>query len=308
MARIANCRVGFKPFLDEIRDDPRLTVTSGQGIAGVEKKDGRFTVGLSGGGIVEADRVVVATGLTPYDPVEYRSKRVLTSLDYDALIDQRMPELPADFNKVAFIPCVGSRSEEYPLCSSVCCSYTLREIKWTLARAKPEITVFYNDLRLFGQEFFMERILREGGVRFVRANSRSFEEEDGGVRLRWFAHGKIMEESFNCVVLAIGLRPNPALAGLSRLFGFSLNRWGFVAEHGALATDVEGVYAQAARSSDEHQGRHSHGLRRGRAGDGRAGQGVGRRTPLSRGAAGDRPAIRAFRPVPLLSRHGRCVA
>ena len=86
---------------------------------------------------------------------------MLTSLEYDALIDQRNGDLPADFEQVAFVLCVGSRSQEYPLCSSVCCSYTIREIKWTLQRANPAITVFYNDLRLFGQEFFMEKLYRD---------------------------------------------------------------------------------------------------------------------------------------------------
>ena len=151
--------------------------------------------------------------------------------------------MPADFNRIAFVMCVGSRCEEYPLCSSVCCSYTIREIKWTLQRANPAITVFYNDLRLFGSEFFMEKIYRDGGVRFVRANSRYFEADGDEVRLRYFSAGKLEEEAFDYVVMAIGLRPNPALADVAGVLGFSLNASGFVAEKGALATDAEGVYA-----------------------------------------------------------------
>ena len=209
----------------------------------MEKKGEAFLVTLDNGQSVAGDRVVIATGLTPYDPVDYKGRRVLTSLEYDALIDQAKADLPADFNRVAFVLCVGSRSEEYPLCSSVCCSYTIREIKWTLQRAKPEITVFYNDLRLFGQEFYMEKIYRDAGVRFVRANSRYFEEEGDEVKVRYFTGGKLVEEAFDYVVLAIGLRPNPTLGELSGLFGFSLNQWGFVKEEGSLRTDVEGIYA-----------------------------------------------------------------
>ncbi len=243
MARIANCRVGFKTFYDEIRMHPRLTVINEGRITAVEKKGEVFFLTLDNGQSVAGDRVVIAAGLTPYDPVDYKGRRVLTSLEYDALIDQRKGDLPADFNRVAFVLCVGSRSEEYPLCSSVCCSYTIREIKWTLQRAKPEITVFYNDLRLFGQEFYMEKIYRDAGVSFVRANSRYFEEEGDEVKVRYFSGGKLVEEAFDYVVLAIGLRPGAALGELSRLFGFSLNEWGFVKEEGGLRTDVEGVYA-----------------------------------------------------------------
>jgi heterodisulfide reductase subunit A-like polyferredoxin len=243
MARIANCRVGFKTFFDEIRDNPRLTVIKEASIAAVAKTENLFSVTLSNGGSVKADRVIIATGLTPYDPSEYKGKRVLTSLEYDALIDQRNGELPADFNKVAFVLCVGSRCQEYPLCSSVCCSYTIREIKWTLQRARPEITVFYNDLRFFGQEFYMEKTYRDAGVKFIRANSRYFDEDETGVTVRYFTGGQVKEERFNYVVLAIGLRPNPELESLSRLFGFSMNEFGFVKEEEPLITDAEGVYA-----------------------------------------------------------------
>lgn len=242
MSRIANCRVGFKTFFDEIREKKGLTVISDAHIDRVERDGRGFSVGLDSGQILYADRVIISAGLTPYDPVEYKGKRVMTSLEYDSVIDQRQGELPSDFNKIAFFLCVGSRSKEYPLCSSVCCSYTIREIKWTLQRAKPEITVFYNDLRFFGQEFFMERAFRDSGVRFIRANSRYFEEDDEGVTVRFFAGGGIKEERFNYAVLAIGLRPNPELKRLGSLFGFSLNEYGFVKEKTPLTTDVEGVF------------------------------------------------------------------
>jgi heterodisulfide reductase subunit A-like polyferredoxin len=242
MARIANCRIGFKTFYDEIRDSDRLTVITESRIAGVQKTDGAFVVSLGDGRAITADKVIVAAGLSPYDPVEYKGKRVLTSLEYDALIDQRQGELPADFNRIAFVLCVGSRSRDYPLCSSVCCSYTLREIKWTLQRAKPDITVFYNDLRFFGQEFFLEKIYRDAGVGFIRANSRYFEEDDEGVTLRYFVGGTLKEERFDYVVLTIALRPNPALRELSELFGFSLNEHGFVQEMEPLITDAPGVF------------------------------------------------------------------
>ncbi len=243
MARIANCRIGFKTFFDEIKDEPNLQIIRGASVTAAQREADGFSVTLSDGKVVEADRVIVAAGLSPYDPVEYKGKRVLTSLEYDARIDQRNGELPEDFTKIGFFLCVGSRSKEYPLCSSVCCSYTIREIKWTLQRAKPEIAVFYNDLRLFGQEFYLEKVYRDAGVRFVRANSRYFEEDEEGVTVRYFVDGVLEEERFNYIVLAIGLRPNPGLKELSALFGFSLNEYGFVAEEDPLVTDAPGVFA-----------------------------------------------------------------
>jgi len=242
MARIANCRVGFKTFFDEIREHDRLKVINGVQIQTAKRQENMFNITLDNNSELHADRVIIATGLKPYDPVDYKGMRVITSLEYDAMIDQRQGELPDDFKKVAFFLCVGSRSKDYPLCSSVCCSYTLREIKWTLQRAMPEITVFYNDLRFFGQEFFMEKAFRDAGVRFIRANSRYFEEDEDSVLVRYFVGGAIKEERFNYAVLAIGLRPNPEIGRLSKLFGFSLNEYGFVKEKSPLVTDVDEIY------------------------------------------------------------------
>ena len=51
MARIANCRVGFKTFFDEIRDNPSLTVIRESTIKAVEKKGAVFNVTLEDGEI-----------------------------------------------------------------------------------------------------------------------------------------------------------------------------------------------------------------------------------------------------------------
>jgi protoporphyrinogen oxidase len=81
MARIANCRVGFKTFLDEIRDNPRLTVISGSTIKSVSRNGTGFDVTLEDGRLINAEKVIIAAGLNPYDPVEYKGKRVLQALN-----------------------------------------------------------------------------------------------------------------------------------------------------------------------------------------------------------------------------------
>ncbi len=243
MARIANCRVGFKTFLDEIIEDPRLSIIKERSVVAVERKgDRHFLITLDDGQALDVDSVIIAAGLTPFEAVEYKGRRVMSSLEYDAMIDQRNGDLPSDFNKVAFVLCVGSRSQEYPLCSSVCCSYTIREIKWTLQRAKPAMTVFYNDLRLFGQEYLLEQAYRDAGVDFVRSNTRRFDEDDDGVTVRYFSGSEVHDERFDYVVLSMALRPNPDLKQLSTLFGFSLNDFGFVKEEEPLTTDAQGIY------------------------------------------------------------------
>jgi len=243
MEKIANCRVGFKTFFAEIQNNPALEVIAGRRIVDVDKFYEKSLITLDDGRLIEADAAIIAAGLAPYEPKERSGRRILASLDYDHLIDQRNDSLPDDLKRVAFILCVGSRCLEYPLCSAMCCSYTLREIKWTFQRGvTPQITVFYNDLRFFGQEFYMEKLYRDLGVSFVRANSRYLEEDNDGVTMRYFNGGRLNEERFDYVVLAAGLRPSLSLAELSLFFGFSLDEWGFVKELDPLKTDSKGVY------------------------------------------------------------------
>lgn len=242
MSRIANCRVGFKTFFDDIKDEHRLKLLMGNTVVACEKRQGNFLLRLQNGETLEAESIIVAAGLSVYEP-EIKGRRILSSLEYDRLIDQANETIPDDFRRIAFILCVGSRKKDYPLCSSVCCSYTLRQIKWTLMRAQPEITVFYNDLRFFGQEFFLENALRGSSVRFVRTNSRNLEEQEESVRVRYFSGGKTLQENFNYVVLTNGLRPNQELFRLSKVLGFSLNEYGFVKEESPLKTSVDGIFA-----------------------------------------------------------------
>jgi ferredoxin/thioredoxin reductase len=243
MEKIANCRVGFKTFYAEIEGASGLEVIRSIPIVDVDKMYNKSLVRLEDDTLIEADAVIISAGFSPHEPKERTGKRILASLDYDHLIDQRNDALPEDLKRVAFVLCVGSRCQEYPLCSSVCCSYTLREIKWTFQRGiEPDLTVFYNDLRLFGQEFYMERLYRDLGVSFVRANTRYFEEDGEGVTVRYVNGGHLHQERFNYVVLATSLRPNRSLPELSQLFGFALNEWGFVREDAPLKTDVKGIY------------------------------------------------------------------
>ena len=91
---------------------------TGSSIVDVDKLYEKSLVTLEDGRLIEADAVIIAAGLSPYEPKERTGRRILASLDYDRLIDQRNDPLPEDLKKVAFVLCVGSRCLEYPLCSA----------------------------------------------------------------------------------------------------------------------------------------------------------------------------------------------
>ena len=86
----------------------------------------------------------------------------------DQLFQKNAPRL-IEARNVAFIQCVGSRNEEHPYCSKVCCTHTV-ESALEVKRRNPDadIYVFYRDMRTYGAREDLYRKARAEGVVFVR--------------------------------------------------------------------------------------------------------------------------------------------
>ncbi len=135
---------------------------------------------VSEDGTVRVDHgiVVVAVGAEEYRPKygEYMyglDQRVITQTELERRIFDE-PESLEGVKNVVMVQCVGSRNEEHPYCSRICCGVTLKnacELKKFLPGAN--VTICYRDVRAYG--FNEEKYLdaRERGVRFVR-----FTQED----------------------------------------------------------------------------------------------------------------------------------
>ncbi|HIJ17382.1 MAG TPA: FAD-dependent oxidoreductase, partial [Thermoplasmata archaeon] len=156
------------------------------------------------------------------------------------------------------IQCVGSRDEhcgnEY--CSGVCCMYSIKEAiiaKEHGGNIKP--SVFYMDMRAFGKQFdeYYNRAKNEYGIRFVRSRIAAVSEDPKtrNLILKYVENGEPKEETFNMVVLAVGLRPAADAEALSRVMKFRLNDDGFCQT--GVFTPVEtsrpGVFVSGAFSS-----------------------------------------------------------
>jgi heterodisulfide reductase subunit A len=115
--------------------------------------------------------VIVATGATEYEPTEYlygNNPRVITQHTLEEWIADDNPELQ-NIKSVVMIQCVGSREEERPYCSRVCCSQAVKNaINLKDMLPETDAYVLYRDIRTYG---FLERHYREArekGVRFIR--------------------------------------------------------------------------------------------------------------------------------------------
>ncbi len=220
---------------------------------------------------VKVGAIVLSAGFEPFDAKllkEYgygRFKNVVTSMDYERMLSSTGPyegeiKRPSDLKhpkKIAWIQCIGSRSVQKPsnsYCSSVCCTYTQKQVILTKDHdSNAECVVFHNDIRSYGKEFerFYERAEKLPNVRFIRSYVSVGKEikETGNISIRYAVPEKgVIEEEFEMVVLSVGLNPPRDVERLAEKFGISLNSQGFCQTLPLMPgeTGVKGVFVSSA--------------------------------------------------------------
>lgn len=120
---------------------------------------------------IEHGAAILATGAKEYKPSEFLYEKhpdVLTHLDMDAAFkqnDERIKKAKA----VVFIQCVGSRNNENPFCSKVCCTHSLKSaIDLKKMDKRKRVYVVYRDIRSYGFREELYQKARELGVLFIR--------------------------------------------------------------------------------------------------------------------------------------------
>jgi heterodisulfide reductase subunit A len=215
---------------------------------------------------LESGAVILAGGIEPFDArlkaeLGYgRFPDVITSLEYERILSVAGPfgghiQRPSDGRppqKIAWLQCVGSRDRHLgrDYCSAVCCMSAVKQAMITREQdGGIETAVFYNDFRAYGKGFdrFYERAEKEHQVRFVRSLlSRVVPDpEEGTLQLTYTrSDHKILVESFDLVVLSVGLSPHSRARGLSEKIGVELDDYGFCFSDPmeAARTSREGIY------------------------------------------------------------------
>lgn len=214
--------------------------------------------------VLDVGSIIIACGFDEFDSAAMKEfgyhafANVLSSVDYERVLSATGPTgavvmRPSDGRiprKIAFIQCVGSRNKENPYCSSICCMFAMEEAIISKEHHRDiEPTVFYMDTRTFGKGYdeHYERARSEYGVQYIRsAISRIYEDPDTkDLDITYTgAQGTVVTETFDLVVLAVGLRPSKQLGGLTRVMNVTPNEYGFVgtAAMSPLATSRPGIY------------------------------------------------------------------
>jgi len=196
----------------------------------------------------KAPAVVIAAGIDPYDASqkeEYgyrRYKNVITARDLDEMLRYRRKlSRPSDGQipkKVAFFQCVGSRDESIGnlYCSQVCCAYALRLIK-AIRHQYPEVeaTFLYMDIQPAGVSFqqFLDSCLQDKGIRLIRSLPSKIynapRTDNLRVRLTDPQKDEVVEETFDLIVLSVGMVLRKTSKALLESFNLGLTEDGFIA-------------------------------------------------------------------------------
>lgn len=211
--------------LNKKLQDPNIDLHLGTTIVDIQNKgkDGWVLFCQDGSSMI-ADHVIVATGYTPFDARRKEElgygiyKGVNTSLELEQMLRKGKITAPHGHTprRITFLQCVGSRDEKIGnhYCSKLCCITAVKQaIEVCKMYPGIEVSVFYMDLRMWGQGF--EELYREAQekyhIQFVRGRiSEASCTFDGRVQIKAedTLMGLPLKMTTDMLVLMVGMEPS----------------------------------------------------------------------------------------------------
>ncbi len=233
------------PFIEDLKvkvqSHDKIEVLINSKVQEVQGFVGAFKtkVAQSDGNSVEVEHgtTVIATGASEWKPDIYgygSDPRIRTHLDMSRAMNAKDPAV-INADTTVFIQCVGSRCEERPWCSKVCCTHAIKDAI-ELKENKPDANIFvlYRDIRTFGlNEPYYEKA-RNLGVIFVRYTPEDPPKVNMGDKISVKIKDPVIAEELDIqadsLVLAAAIIPNDNNKELARLYKVSLNEDEFFLE------------------------------------------------------------------------------
>ena len=263
-------------LIKRVAEHPKVRVYTDTWIVDAHGYVGNFTTEIMryrGRVIERIDHgvAIIATGAQEYKTDEYlygRDPRVLTQLELEEEITKKTQDI-VNCDNLVMIQCVGSRDDERPYCSRVCCNQAIKNAL-KLKEIKPEMNIYilYRDIRTYGfyEEYYQEA--RRKGIIFLhydledRPHVRQ-ERKDGQLLLRVEVKDKVLGDDVaidaDIVALSVAMASSPEVRELAMLYKVPVNEDGFFLEAHVKLRPVDfatdGVFvcglAHAPKSLDE---------------------------------------------------------
>lgn len=224
--------------------------------------EGKFTVELNNGALLEGDALLATTGFRTFDAhrkEEYGYgiyENVITSVELENMFANHSISTATGRSpqRIGLIQCVGSRDEKICNyhCSKVCCITAVKQaIELRELLPECEIFCFYMDMRMFGPGY--EELYREAQekyrIKFIRgrlSEASENREKQLFVKCEDTLVGKPLRMTLDLMVLMVGMEASDGGRYLARELGLTLAPNGFLKvkdpHYAPNRTNVEGVF------------------------------------------------------------------
>ena len=221
---------------------------------------------------LQVGAVILAPGFKTFDPSQYttykyaKKPNVVTSMEFERILSATGPyqghlQRPSDGKtpkKIAWLQCIGSRDLnqcDHGYCSSVCCMYAVKEAVIAKEHGGSDLdcAIFFMDMRTHGKDFerYYDDAREKHGVRFIRSRIPTVDVVEGREDLvipYIDEKGDVVRESFDLVVLSVGMETAPEMVELAQQLGVDLTESQFCDTDSfrPVTTSREGVYVCGA--------------------------------------------------------------
>jgi heterodisulfide reductase subunit A-like polyferredoxin len=235
----------IRSLVNQAKEHDRIHLFTQARIENIEGSVGNFKTKIAADGTskeLEHGTVIVATGAREYQPKEYlygEDERVLTQLE----LEHRLVAIDGFFRSpgkgprtVVMIQCVGSRDEERPYCSRLCCNEAVKNaLKTKELSPATNVYVLYRDVRTYGFRESYYTKARQKGVVFIRYDKDEkpkVSKKGEGLEVHVYDQtlGVPMSIPADLVVLSTGIVPNEDSKTIAQFLKIPLNKDGFFLE------------------------------------------------------------------------------
>ena len=222
--------------------------------------------------VLDVGSVILAPGFEPFDPSRFdnynyiKHPNVVTSIEFERILSATGPTMghlvrmsdQKEPKKIAWFQCVGSRDLnrcDNAYCSSVCCMYAIKEAVIAKEHGSSDLdcAIFYMDMRTHGKDFekFYNTAKDKHGVRFIRSRVHTVDPVHGSddLQIKYVTDdGQIQTETFDQIVLSVGMEISPDVVDLADRLGIALTDSHFCKSDAVtpVATSKPGVYVCGA--------------------------------------------------------------
>jgi heterodisulfide reductase subunit A len=219
-----------------VTEHPKITVFTNARVTEAQGFIGKYKVDIeteSGVKKVDIGVILVATGARAFVPkglYNYDGKRVVTQLEMETLLKKG---LDPGIKNVVMIQCVGSRNDERPYCSRICCQTAVKNAM-LIREQNPaaRVSILYRDMQMYGvenEEMFRDSKAR--GIRYMNYDPhRPPQVEPDKVRVYHALLGREMELPADLVVLSTPVVSQEDAETVSRLLRVPIDENGFFLE------------------------------------------------------------------------------